>query len=68
MAISLLDPLKDKQGGIRKSVDWYRRNVAELSNRVTAAALMRSCKLKVIPSKGRLYFFIYDPKYKQVLP
>ena len=68
MAISILDPLKDKQGGIRKSVDWYRRNVAELSNRVTAAALMRSGKLNGIPSKGRLNFFFYDPKYKQVLP
>ena len=68
MAISILDPLKDRQGGIRKSVDWYRRNVAELSNRVTAAALMRSGKLNGIPSKGRLNFFFYDPKYKQVLP
>ena len=68
MAISILDPLKDRQGGIRKSVDWYRKNVAELSNRVTAAALMRSGKLNGIPSKGRLNFFFYDPKYKQVLP
>ena len=68
MAISILDPLKDRQGGIRKSVDWYRRNVAELSNRVTAAAPLRSGKLNGIPSKGRLNFFFYDPKYKQVLP
>ena len=68
MAISILDPLKDRQGGIRKSVDWYRRNVASLSNRVTASALMRSGKLNGIPSKGRLNFFFYDPKYKQVLP
>ena len=68
MAISILDPLKDKQGGIRKSVDWYRKNVANLSNRITAAALMRSGKLNGIPSKGRLNFFFYDPKYKQVLP
>ena len=68
MAISILEPLKDKQGGIRKSVDWYRRNVADLSNRITAAALMRSGKLNGIPSKGRLNFFFYDPKYKQVLP
>ena len=68
MAISILDPLKDKQGGIRKSVDWYRRNVADLGNRATAAALMRSGKLNGIPSKGRLNFFFYDPKYKQVLP
>ena len=68
MAISILDPLKDKQGGIRKSADWYRKNVADLSNRITAAALMRSGKLNGIPSKGRLNFFFYDPKYKQVLP
>ena len=68
MAISILDPLKDKQGGIRKSVDWYRKNVADLSNRITAAALMRSGKLNGIPSKGRLNFFFYDPKYKKVLP
>ena len=49
MAISILDPLRDKQGGIRKSVDWYRKNVADLSNRITAAALMRSGKLNGIP-------------------
>ena len=68
MAISILDPIKIKQGGIRKSVDWYRQNVATLSDRVTAAALMRSGKLNGIPSRGRLNFFYYDPKYKQVLP
>ena len=68
MAISTLDPIKIQQGGIRKSVDWYRKNVADLNNRVTAAALMRSGKLNGIPSRGRLNFFFYDPKYKQVLP
>ena len=68
MAISILDPIKIQQGGIRKSVDWYKKNVATLSDRVTAAALMRSGKLNGIPSKGRLNFFYYDPKYKQVLP
>ena len=68
MAISILEPLKDKQGGIRKSVDWYRKTVADLGNRITAAALMRSGKLNGIPSRGRLNFFFYDPKYKKVLP
>ena len=68
MAISILDPIKQRQGGIRKSVDWYRKNVADLNNRVTAAALMRSGKLNGIPSRGRLNFFFYDPKYKKVLP
>ena len=68
MAISILDPIKRQQGGIRKSVDWYRKNVADLADRVTAAKLMRSGKLNGIPSRGRLNFFFYDPKYKQVLP
>ena len=68
MSISILDPIKQKQGGIRKSVEWYRKNVADLNNRVTAAALMRSGKLNGIPSRGRLNFFFYDPKYKKVLP
>ena len=68
MAISILDPLKDKQGGIRKSVDWYKKNVAQLADRITARKLMSSGKLNGIPSKGRLNFFFYDPKYKRVLP
>ena len=68
MAISILDPIKTQQGGIRKSVEWYRKNVANLSDSITAAKLMRSGKLNGIPSKGRLNFFFYDPKYKKVLP
>jgi hypothetical protein len=68
MAISILDPIKVSQGGIRKSVDWYRKNVATLSDSITAAKLMRSGKLNGIPSRGRLNFFFYDPKYKKVLP
>ena len=68
MATSILDPLRDRQGGVKKSADWYRKNVATLRDRVTAAALMRSGKLNGIPSRGRLNFFYYDPKYKQVLP
>ena len=45
-----------------------RKMLPHLADRVTAAALMRSGKLNGIPSKGRLNFFYYDPKYKQVLP
>jgi hypothetical protein len=40
MAISILDPLKDKQGGIRKSANWYRKTVADLGDRITARKLM----------------------------
>jgi len=68
MAISILDPLKDAQGGIRKSANWYRKTVADLGDRITARKLMSSGKLNGIPSRGRLNMFFYDPKYKKVLP
>src|SRR5210317_791490 len=68
MSISILDPLKDKQGGIRKSANWYRKTVADLGDRITARKLMNSGKLNGIPSRGRLNMFFYDPKYKEVLP
>ena len=65
---SILDPLKDKQGGIKKSADWYRRNVQSLSDRITARRLMNSGKLIGRPSAGRLNMFFYDPKTKARLP
>jgi len=68
MAISILDPLKDKQGGVRKSAEWYRKTVSDLGDRITARKLMNSGKLNGIPSRGRLNMFFYDPKYKKTLP
>jgi len=68
MAISILDPLKDRQGGVRKSAQWYRKTVSDLGDRITARKLMSSGKLNGIPSRGRLNMFFYDPKYKEVLP
>ena len=67
MAISILDPLKDAQGGVRKSASWYRKTVSDLGDRITARKLMNSGKLNGIPSRGRLNMFFYDPKFKQVL-
>ena len=68
MTISILDPLKDAQGGVRKSASWYRKTVSDLGDRITARKLMNSGKLNGIPSRGRLNMFFYDPKFKQVLP
>ena len=65
---SILDPLVDKQGGIRKSAAWYRSNVASIADRVTARKLMNQGKLIGRPSAGRLNMFFYDPKTKQKLP
>ena len=65
---SILDPLVDKQGGIRKSAAWYRSNVASIADRVTARKLMNQGKLIGRPSVGRLNMFFYDPKLKKTLP
>ena len=65
---SILDPLKDRQGGVKKSADWYRRNVQSLSDRITARRLMNSGKLIGRPSAGRLNMFFYEPKTKARLP
>ena len=68
MATSILDPLRDRQGGIKKSADWYNRNVRNLSDRITARRLMNSGKLIASPSAGRLNMFFYEPKTKARLP
>ena len=65
---SILDTLKDRQGGMKKSADWYRKNVTSLADRVTARRLMNQGKLIGRPSVGRLNMFFYDPKYKKTLP
>ena len=65
---NILDPLVDKQGGIRKSAAWYRSNVASIADRVTARKLMNQGKLIGRPSVGRLNMFFYDPKLKKTLP
>ena len=65
---SILDTLKDRQGGVKKSADWYRKNVTSLADRVTARRLMNQGKLIGRPSVGRLNMFFYDPKTKARLP
>ena len=68
MAISILDPLVDKAGGIRKTAAWYRNAVSSIADRTSARRLMGQGKLIGRPSIGRLNMFFYDPKYKKVLP
>ena len=68
MAISILDPLVDKAGGIRKTAAWYRNAVSSIADRTSARRLMGQGKLIGRPSIGRLNMFFYDPKYKKTLP
>ena len=62
MAVSILDPLVDKAGGIRKTAAWYRNAVSSIADRTTARRLMNQGKLIGRPSIGRLNMFFYDPK------
>ena len=68
MAVSILDTLVDKADGAKKSASWYRRAVGSIADRITARKLTNQNKLIGRPSVGRLNLFVYDPKYKQVLP
>ena len=68
MAVSILDTLVDKADGAQKSASWYRRAVGSIADRITARKLINQNKLIGRPSVGRLNLFVYDPKYKQVLP
>ena len=68
MAISILDPLVQKQGDTRKSGAWYRKAVGSIADKTQARQLMRDGNLIGRPSQGRLNLFFYDPKFKKTLP
>jgi len=65
---NILDPLVDRQGGIRKSSTWYRNAVSSIADKISARKLMNQGKLIGRPSTGRLNMFFYDPKTKDKLP
>ena len=66
--VSILDPIVDKAGGVRKTSAWYRNAVSSIADKVTARRLMNQGRLIGRPSVGRLNMFFYDPKYKKTLP
>ena len=57
---------------VRRSVDWFRNKVADLSiSGMNRRALLRDKELilkKGEPMVGRMGVFFYDPKYKDTLP
>jgi len=65
---SVFDTIRNAAGDRDLSINWYKKKVADLSNRISAARLMRSGKLKKAPTFNKLHFFRYDPKLKAVLP
>ena len=67
MAQSIFDTIRNTAGDRDLSINWYKKKVADLSNRISAARLMRDGKTKKAPSYNKLHFFRYDPKLKQFL-
>ena len=65
---SVFDTIRQQAGNRDLSINWYKKKVADLSNRISAARLMRDNKLKKAPSFNKLHFFRYDPKLKATLP
>ena len=57
MAISIFDPIVQKQGDTRKSGAWYRKAVSSIADKSQARALMRAGQLISRPSQGRLNLF-----------
>ena len=66
--VGILDPIVRKQGDALKSQSWYRSQISNLTDKITAGRLLRSGKMNQKPSAGRLNMFIYDPKTKNRLP
>ena len=65
---SVFDTIRQAAGDRDLSINWYKKKVADLSNRISAARLMRDNKLKKAHSFNKLHFFRYDPKLKATLP
>ena len=63
---SIFDTIRQQAGDRDLSINWYKKKVADLSNKVSAARLMRG-KTRKAPEYNRLYFFRYDPKLKSIL-
>ena len=65
---SIFDTIRQAAGDRDLSINWYKKKVADLSNKISAARLMRGGKLKKAPTFNKLHFFRYDPKLKATLP
>ena len=65
---SIFDTIRQAAGDRDLSINWYKKKVADLSNKISAARLMRGGKLKKAPTFNKLHFFKYNPKLRATLP
>lgn len=65
--MTYFDDLLKKTGGKERSIRWFRDQIRELGT-PTPRSLVTEGKVTARPNLGRMNFFYYDPKYKNVLP
>ena len=65
---SIFDTIRKEAGDRDLSINWYKKKVGELSNRITATKLMRQGKINARPNLYDFCMFFYDPKLKKTLP
>ena len=65
---SIFDTIRKEAGDRDLSINWYKKKVGELSNRITATKLMRQGKINARPDLYDFCMFFYDPKLKKTLP
>ena len=65
---SIFDTIRREAGDRDLSINWYKKKVGELSNRITATKLMRQGKVNARPNLYDFCMFFYDPKLKKTLP
>jgi squalene cyclase len=68
--MSILDSIKISKESVTKAKKWFDEQVKMMSvySRVQPSRLIAEGKTvtKILP--GKMYFFVYDPKYKETLP
>jgi len=68
MADSIFKQVRMQAGSQEKATSWYRKTVLNFASGITGEQLIRGQKLSNVVMPGYMYLFLYDPKYKAVLP
>ena len=68
MADDIFRQIRMRSSEETKAAGWYRKNVINLASGITGEQLLRGQRLSNVVIPGNMYMFMYDPKYKDVLP
>lgn len=68
MPDNIFTQIRMQKGDQEKSSRWYRSNATKLASGMTGQQILQGQKLSNVVIPGYMYMFLYDPKYKDVLP